>query len=156
METVPAGMVASVLARTGKADRPACRWVCRLWQALLAQQQRGHAKDGCCRGYRFMRTLAAEGRLNVIQWARTNECPWDESVCLKAAESGHLDVIQWVMSHRGWWSARACTLAAKNRHVEVIRWAVANGHRWNRAECIEAATRCEHTDLAAHLLSLIE
>ena len=31
----------------------------------------------------------------VLQWARANGCPWDETTCEAAVAKGHLDVFQW-------------------------------------------------------------
>ena len=33
---------------------------------------------------------AAAGNLQLLQWARRNGCPWDESTCAFAAEHGHV------------------------------------------------------------------
>jgi hypothetical protein len=35
------------------------------------------------------------GHLEVLQWARTNGCPWDETTCARAAMCEHLEVLQW-------------------------------------------------------------
>ena len=35
------------------------------------------------------------GHLEVLQWARANGCPWDETTCEAAVARGHLDVVQW-------------------------------------------------------------
>jgi hypothetical protein len=35
----------------------------------------------------------------VLQWARTNGCPWDEGTCTNAALHGHLEVLQWARSN---------------------------------------------------------
>ena len=38
---------------------------------------------------------AAEGgHLEVLQWARENDCPWDEETCTYAARGGHLEMLQ--------------------------------------------------------------
>lgn len=31
----------------------------------------------------------------MLQWARANGCPWDETTCEAAVARGHLDVLQW-------------------------------------------------------------
>ena len=36
-----------------------------------------------------------KGHLEVLQWARANGCPWDETTCEAAVARGHLDVVQW-------------------------------------------------------------
>ncbi len=35
---------------------------------------------------------AREGRLGVLQWARSQGCPWDKLTCSYAASRGHLEV----------------------------------------------------------------
>ncbi len=38
------------------------------------------------------------GHLEVLQWARSQECPWNEWTCQYAARGGHLEVLQWGQS----------------------------------------------------------
>ena len=41
--------------------------------------------------------IAKVGKLEVLQWARANGCPWDEyNTCSAAERRGHLEVLQWV------------------------------------------------------------
>ena len=35
----------------------------------------------------------------MLQWARENGCPWDESTCWGAAENGHLEVLEWAKAN---------------------------------------------------------
>ena len=37
---------------------------------------------------------AREGHLEVLQWARRNGCPWEETTCSGAAGQGHMEVLQ--------------------------------------------------------------
>ncbi|CAN0085924.1 unnamed protein product, partial [Ectocarpus sp. 12 AP-2014] len=40
--------------------------------------------------------LAANNEhLEVLQWARSNGCPWNSLTCTKAVEGGHLEVLRW-------------------------------------------------------------
>jgi hypothetical protein len=48
----------------------------------------------------------------VLQWARTNGCPWDERTCLRAAEGGHLEVLQWARANGCLWDEQTCACAA--------------------------------------------
>lgn len=41
---------------------------------------------------------ALNGALDVLQYARDNDCPWDERTCSFAAEGGHLEVLEWARS----------------------------------------------------------
>jgi hypothetical protein len=52
-------------------------------------------------GKRFGGLCAASGWLGVLQWARTNGCPWDKATCAFAAKGGHLEVLQWARAN-GW------------------------------------------------------
>ena len=36
------------------------------------------------------------GKLEVLQWARANGCPWDEYTSHVAAQGGHLEVLHWL------------------------------------------------------------
>ena len=42
---------------------------------------------------------AANGRLDVLQLARSLACPWDEWTAANAAESGAFDVLEFARSH---------------------------------------------------------
>lgn len=35
---------------------------------------------------------ALEGHLSIVEWARSNDCPWGDTT-IKAAEGGHLEVL---------------------------------------------------------------
>ncbi|CAN0422812.1 unnamed protein product, partial [Scytosiphon promiscuus] len=35
-------------------------------------------------------SAARNGHLEVLQWLRANDCPWDETACSEAAWNGHL------------------------------------------------------------------
>lgn len=42
-----------------------------------------------------VRALAAKGEhLDVLMWARSNGCPWEEFACSFAAGNGHVGVLQ--------------------------------------------------------------
>jgi hypothetical protein len=57
--------------------------------------------------------MAAEGgHLEVLQWARTNGCDWDESTCYAAAEGGHLEVLQWLRANGCDWGRAECMMVA--------------------------------------------
>ena len=46
-----------------------------------------------------MRYGSWKGHLEVLQWARANEAPWDENTCANAAKGGHLEVLQWARAN---------------------------------------------------------
>ena len=39
---------------------------------------------------------AENGFLDLLKWARKNECPWDEHTCSFAAYSGHLEMLKYL------------------------------------------------------------
>ena len=41
----------------------------------------------------------------VLQWARANDCPWDEGTGAAAALGGHLEVLRWAREHGCPWAA---------------------------------------------------
>jgi hypothetical protein len=83
---------------------------------------------------------AAEfGHLHVLQWARSNGCPWDQRTCTLAAEKGHLHILQWTREHQCPWNAGTCEKAAEFGHLPILQWARTNGCEWNIRTCNEAA-----------------
>ena len=59
----------------------------------------------------------------VLQWARANGCPWDETTCSRAAGGGHLEMLQWAR-------ADGCPWDDLTRYYptdEILEWAVVNG-----------------------------
>jgi len=41
---------------------------------------------------------AGNGHLEVLKYARSNGCPWNEEVCSYAACNGHLEILKWAKS----------------------------------------------------------
>ena len=102
--------------------------------ALRNLLQRGHLEE------EYVCEFAAQGgHLEVLMWARANDCPWDEGTCWKAAEHGHLEVLQWARENGCSWNWETCAHAAKGGHLEVLQWARANGCPWNSTTCAYAA-----------------
>ncbi len=96
--------------------------VCKRWRFLLLNQG----------GTPFSRTvsffaaeLAREGHLKVLQWARSQGCPWNVWTCNNAAAGGHL--LKWARSQGCPWDERICANAAAWGHLEVLEWARSQG-----------------------------
>jgi hypothetical protein len=66
----------------------ACRFVCTTWMRTCPRQGAERQRED------WSKQFAAKGWLGVLQWARANGCPWDESTCAQAAAGGHLEVLQ--------------------------------------------------------------
>src|SRR3546814_2032750 len=56
----------------------------------------------------LFRSSAGGGHLEVLHWARANNCPWDEYTCATAAKGGHLEVLQWARTNGCPWDGRTC------------------------------------------------
>ena len=63
---------------------------------------------------------ASSGHLDVLQWARAREYPWDH--------------IQWDPLEGGS-IAGTCKSAAKNGHLAILQWARAKGCPWDKKTC---------------------
>ena len=74
---------------------------------------------------------ALGGHLEVLQWARENDCRWDEKTCACAALGGHLEVLKWARANGCPWNLLTCAKAAEYDHLEVLKWARANGCPWS-------------------------
>ena len=51
------------------------------------------------------RDVRAGGHLEVLKWARENDCPWDEYTCRAAAKGGHLETLKWARENGCPWDA---------------------------------------------------
>ncbi len=47
--------------------------------------------------------------LEVLKWARENNCPWDKLTCSYAASNGHLEVLKWARANNCPWDAKNCS-----------------------------------------------
>ena len=54
----------------------------------------------------------------MLQWARENDCPWDEDTCACAAEGGNLEVLKWARENGCPWDERTRERAASKGYVE--------------------------------------
>jgi hypothetical protein len=109
---------------------------------------------------------AAAGRLDMLQWARAQGCPWSSATCEYAAAEGYLEILDWAVRNgcplsyrvgiaaasRGrlevlqWLQARSCQIwlencgeiAAQGGHLGVVRWAVEQALRDNNSSILRA------------------
>ena len=65
---------------------------------------------------------ASEGRLDVLQWLRTQQCPWDEATCANAAYAGHLEILRWARAHGCPWNKMTCEAASEGEQLKVLQW----------------------------------
>ena len=86
-----------------------------------------------------VRVRGEGGHLEVLKWARENDCPWDEETCADAAEGGHLEVLQWARENGCPWGALTCFAAAESGHLDVLEVVRENGCPWDEETCAYAA-----------------
>jgi hypothetical protein len=86
------------------------------------------------------------GHLEVLKWARENDCPWDEWTCMRAAEGGHLEVLKWARENGCPWGVETCAWAAQGGHLEVLKWLRENDCPWDECTCVHAA-ECGHMEI---------
>ena len=84
-------------------------------------------------------SAAKGGQLEVLEWLRENECPWDKNTCEEAAYSGHLEVLQWARENGCPWKEDTCWSAAQGGQLEALQWARENGCPWDERTCRSAA-----------------
>src|SRR3954466_14502240 len=134
---LPTDLVRLILSYFARSplSRITARFVCRRFRDLLpalSQETRKQAREFC-------RLAATGGYLNLIKWARTNDCPWNATTCSWAADRGHLKVLQWARTNGCPWDNSTSTYAAYGGHLEVLQWARANGCPWDADICVAAA-----------------
>jgi hypothetical protein len=81
------------------------------------------------------------GRLNVLQWAFANNCPWDWDICRIAAYNGRLDILKWARKVGCPWDVCTCAVAAERGHNEILKWARKHGCPWDANEIIHHLKR---------------
>ena len=93
-----------------------------------------------CLGVRLHAPTQLEAVIySFLQWARDNGAPWNEYVCIRAAEGGHLQLPQWARANGAPWCEETCAKAARGGHLQLLQWVRANGCGWSDRTCHEAA-----------------
>ncbi|KAL6059777.1 Ankyrin repeat domain containing protein [Balamuthia mandrillaris] len=155
-ELLPAEMLCHILQALPKDSVAPASRTCRRWYACsppgvrhklsmrwacssLAALQWVRLDQDCPLSANTCALAAAQGQLQVLQWAREHGFPWDESTCNAAAETGQLKVLQWARENGAPWDETTCTNAAAGGHLEVLQWARANGCPWDEDTCTLAA-----------------
>ncbi|CAB1108558.1 unnamed protein product [Ectocarpus sp. CCAP 1310/34] len=92
----------------------------------------GAAREG---DMRIIKRLNETANLEVLQWMRTNGCPWNERTCSEAAKGGHLERLQWAGENGCAWDSDPWAGAAGGEHLQISRWTRANGCPWDQQAC---------------------
>ncbi|QDZ24142.1 hypothetical protein HOP50_12g66800 [Chloropicon primus] len=86
---------------------------------------------------------AQGGHIEILQWLRSEGCPWDEQTCAAAAYKGQLHCLQWLREQGCPWSEDTCACAAGGGHLHVLQWARGSEQAepcpWNEKTCTCAA-----------------
>ena len=90
---------------------------------------------------------ARGGHFEILKWAHEHECPWDENTCSTAAEYGHLEILKWARENDCPWDKDTCTWAAENDHLDILKWARQNDCPWYANDCAKAASRRGHDEI---------
>jgi hypothetical protein len=85
--------------------------------------------------------IAAEGSLDVLKWARSNNCYWDFQVCAEAIVNGHLEILKWAHFNGCEKFIKTTYLAAMCGHLHILIWATSNGYVYDETTNIIAAEK---------------
>ncbi|KAL6076337.1 Ankyrin repeat domain-containing protein [Balamuthia mandrillaris] len=122
-------------APSGLRHKFSLSWAC----SSMATLQWAHLGQGLHLGTEVCANAAFTGNLEMVQWAREQGCPWDETTCRLAARGGHLAVLEWARDRGCPWDEFTCKEAAGRGHLEVLKWARAKGCPWDEDTCTNAA-----------------
>ena len=70
-------------------------------------------------------SAASEGHLEVLRWARSQGCPWDNDLTCAAACNGHLKLLNWLIKEGCPYDKGECRGAAVRggeRARKVLEW----------------------------------
>jgi hypothetical protein len=77
-----------------------------------------------------MEGAASGNELAVVQFLRSQSCPWSTVVFNQAAQRGHTEICAYLHSEQCPWSSTTCTLAAACGHTSTLRWLREHGCPW--------------------------
>ena len=79
--------------------------------------------------------------LEMLQWARANGAPWDESTCSARRVAATCRILQWARANGCPWDGETCSEAAIHGHLELLQWARANGCSVGRVDLLPRSGR---------------
>jgi len=121
-----------------KANLIVCRFVCKQWRDILPAPW---FRVNIDYDFDFAATLAGQGYLGLLQWARATGCSWNENTTYQATEKGHFEVFKWAIENGcPWDDLVSCELhLARGGHLELLKWAREKGCSWSKQVCAAAA-----------------
>jgi len=60
------------------------------------------------------------GYLEILKWARENNCPWNEYTCTCAASGGHLETLKWARENNCPWNEFTCAYGGYLEKIIVL------------------------------------
>jgi len=98
---------------------------------------------------------ATQGHLELTKWLCTGGgFAMDDNVIMEAAGSGNLELVQWLRDWDCPWNHSTSTYAVDYGHVEVLRWARENGCPWRAYTRDRAAAELGYTDDLGNLVDM--
>eukprot|EP00953_Heterococcus_sp_UTEX-ZZ885_P016775 9409-Heterococcus_DN1.PRE.7 len=68
-----------------------------------------------------MDIAALKGDLQMCQYLRSQQCPWDTHTTRCAAKGGHVDVLRWLIANGCTWKpSHVCLAAARGGSIAVL------------------------------------
>ena len=99
------------------------------------------------------KAAARGGQLEVLQWLRENDCPWNADTYVGAAHGGKLKVLQWARKKGCPWDVMTCAAATECGNLEVLKWLRQNSCPWNLQNCASIAADIGHKKLSAWIVN---
>ena len=98
-------------------------------------------EDTCASSCVLCAAAARVGDLEELKALRRAEIfPWNTLTCMRAAKGGHLEILKWARENDCPWDWRTCAYAAKYGHLEILKWARENDCPWGRVDVHEGGT----------------
>ena len=120
-------------------DKWTCAWATSGGRLETLQWLRS---QGCAWDEMTCAWATGNGQLECLQWARSEGCPWTDWTCRQAARFGHLECLQWARENGCPWNADAmCDLAAEHGRLAVLKWVREQGCPWGETTTLNAAVR---------------
>lgn len=81
--------------------------------------------------YDHCASAAEHGYLEILQYLRVHNCPWDERVADGAIKYGNLENLQWIVQNGCRINSEgAIYLAAYYGHLHIVKWLRSQGYKW--------------------------
>ena len=95
--------------------------------------------NGCSLFQDACYVAAAQGKLEMVQWAVPNSFDWRHVICDAAAAGSSLHILKWARANNFRWGRETCRLAASSGNLEVLQWARSENCPWGERTCTSAA-----------------